>query len=65
MWHGMDEEQTARQIEDLKVACKVGFEMRKSQRAFFASKGKDRDALIESKRLEAAFDVRLGLLGYK
>ena len=49
----------------MREALKVGLEMRKTQKRFFASKGKDRQALIDSKRLEAAFDYRLAELGYK
>ncbi len=48
-------------IETLKVV----FEMRKRQKQFFASKGKDREALVDSKRLEAAVDVRLASHGIK
>ncbi len=48
----------------LRQALKVGCEMRKRQKEFFASKGKNRQALIDSKRLEAAFDYRLSELGY-
>ena len=48
-------------IETLKVV----FEMRRRQKAFFASKGKDREALVDSKRLEAAVDLRLASHGIK
>lgn len=51
--------------DELKKALEVGFEMRKRQKEFFASKGKDRQALIDSKRLEAAFDARLASLGFR
>jgi hypothetical protein len=49
----------------MRQALEVGREMRKSQKQFFASKGKDRQALIDSKRLEASFDMRLATLGFK
>jgi len=39
-------------------------QVRKAQGEYFKS-GKDRDALIESKRLEAALDMRLAELGIK
>lgn len=51
------------EIKQLKEALELGFQMRKRQREFFASKGKDREALIDSKRLETSFDIKLAELG--
>lgn len=51
--------------KQLREALEVGKHMRKSQKEFFASKGKNREALIDSKRLEVAFDMRLAELGLK
>lgn len=52
-------------LAEIKQALQVGLEMRKRQKDFFAGKGKDREALIDAKRLESAFDMRLAALGYK
>lgn len=49
--------------EMMRVALEVGFFMRKAQKEYF--KTKTREKLIDSKRLETAFDLRLAQLGYK
>jgi hypothetical protein len=48
---------------ELNAACRAGFEMRRRQKDYF--KTKDREILIDSKRLENAFDVRLATLGFR
>jgi hypothetical protein len=58
----MEETNIGRVIE-LEAALKVGFEMRKRQKEYF--KTRDRETMIDAKRLEAAFDARLAALGYK
>lgn len=49
-------------LSDVKMreALRVAFEMRKAQKTYFRTRTKD--DLIESKRLEAALDLRLAEL---
>jgi hypothetical protein len=42
----------------LQQAVKVGYHMRQAQKAYFAAKTGKQELLIESKRLEGAFDRR-------
>lgn len=51
------------EMQELRNALRVGFEMRKAQREYFRTKSKD--DLIAAKRLEAAFDQRLAALGWR
>ena len=54
------------EIEQLmRQALEVALYMRRNQKQFFASKGKDKQALFDAKRLEAALDMRLAELGIK
>ena len=46
----------------LEAAAKVGYHMRQVQRSYFTAKTGKHDLLVESKRLEAAFDRRLSEL---
>jgi hypothetical protein len=48
----------AKLLSALEGAVKVGYHMRQAQKAYFAAKTGKQDLLIESKRLEAAFDMR-------
>ena len=52
----------AKLILALEAAIKVGYYMRQAQKNYFAAKTGKQDLLIESKRLEQAFDRRLGEL---
>lgn len=47
----------------MRQALEVGLQMRKRQKEYF--KTRDKQVLIDSKRLETAFDLRLATLGYK
>jgi hypothetical protein len=49
----------AKLLLQMEAALKVGYEMRKAQNAYFRAKTRKRDLLLESKRLEGAFDLRL------
>jgi hypothetical protein len=42
----------------LEATVKVGYHMRQAQKNYFAAKTGKQELLIESKRLEAAFDMR-------
>ena len=50
-------------IQKLEAMAAVAFEVRKAQRKYF--KTRKQDDLVESKRLEAALDLRLAELGLR
>ena len=52
----------AKLLLSLEAALKVGYHMRRAQKNYFATRTERRAMLIESKRLEAAFDRRLAEL---
>jgi hypothetical protein len=52
----------AKLLLSLESALKVGYHMRQAQKAYFKAKQGKQELLIESKRLEAAFDQRLAEL---
>jgi hypothetical protein len=49
----------AKLILQMEAALKVGYEMRRAQNAYFRAKTGRHDLLLDSKRLEGAFDLRL------
>jgi hypothetical protein len=58
-----DEPEAAKLLSEARAALEVGLQMRKAQRAYFAKGG--HGELIESKRLEVAFDLRLAQMGLR
>lgn len=50
-------------LAEIKQTLQVGLEMRKRQREYFRIK--DHEVLLDAKRLESAFDIRLASLGYR
>jgi hypothetical protein len=52
----------AKLLLQMEAALKVGYEMRKAQNAYFRAKTGKHDLLLESKRLEGAFDMRISEL---
>lgn len=59
----MESTEAEKLIGELRGACEVALEVRKRQKEYF--KTKDKEILIDAKRLEAALDMRLATLGYK
>jgi hypothetical protein len=49
----------AKLLLQMEAALKVGYEMRRAQNAYFRAKIGKQELLLESKRLESAFDMRL------
>lgn len=47
----------------IRAALEVGKHMRRAQKEYFTKRSQEN--LVEAKRLEAAFDLRLAELGYK